>query len=201
MPIENRRRHNRLGISLPVRIQGHDASHQPWEEMSKCVDASEGGCSFLLKHPVLMGHVLTLNLPLPRRFRTYDLNTTIYQTFALINSALLEARGTRVGVAFLGRKAPAGYETAPGRQFLTERRRSRRGDLYLKIRLAAEKGEEGTVLENFGRGGARVMTGQPLSEGEVVTIEDAEGSFKAKAEVRSVYMGKDGIRRLNLRFL
>ncbi len=182
-------------------MQGHDLSDQPWEEASKCVDASQGGCSFLLKRGVLVGQVLVLHLPLPRRYRSYDPSTTIYETFALVHSAQLEAGRTRVGVAFLGRKAPPGYEKEPGRQFLTDRRRSRRGDLYLKVRLAGGAGEERTVLENFGRGGARVMTGQPLAEGEVVSLEDAEGSFKARAEVRSVYVGEDGIRRLNLRFL
>jgi hypothetical protein len=201
MGSENRRKHDRLGIALPVRVQGHDVSDEPWEELTKCVDASEGGCSFLLKQGVLVGQVLRLELPLPRRFRTYETKATQYETYALVHSAHLEVGGTRVGVAFLGREAPPGYAEEPGRQFHAERRHGRRGDMAMRVSLASAGSEEKTLLENFGSGGARVMTGRPLGEGEVVTIEDADGSFKAKAEIRSVYVGKDGIRRLNLRFL
>lgn len=169
--------------------------------MSKCGDASEGGCSFVVRHGVFPGQVLLLQLALPKRFRAYDALKTTYQTYALVQSACLGGGGTRVGVAFLGRTPPVGYDQRPGGRFLPERRRARRGELYLKVRLSKDGADEKTVLENFGRGGARVMTAQPFGEGEVVTIEDADGSFRAIAEVRSIYLGKDGIRRLNLKFL
>ncbi len=200
MPVDNRRRHDRLGISLPVRVNGHDPNGLPWQEMAKCSDASEGGCSFVLQHGVFPGQVLQLQLALPKRFRAYDAMKTTYQTYALVLSARLGGGGTRVGVAFLGRTPPVGYDGCPGGRFLPERRRSRRGEIYLKVKLSKDGADEKTVLENFGPGGARVMTAQPFGEGEVLTIEDAEGSFRATAEIRSIYLGKDGIRRLNLKF-
>ncbi|HET7293241.1 MAG TPA: PilZ domain-containing protein [Vicinamibacteria bacterium] len=200
MPVDNRRRHDRLGISLPVRVNGHDPSNLPWQEMAKCSDASEGGCSFVLQHAVFPGQVLMLQLALPKRFRAYDAMKTTYQTYALVQTAHLGVGGTRVGVAFLGRTPPVGYDRLPGGRFMPERRRARRGEIYLKVKLSKDGSDEKTVLENFGRGGARVMTAQPFGEGEVLTIEDSEGSFRAIAEVRSIYVGKDGIRRLNLKF-
>ena len=62
--------------------------------------------------------------------------------------------------------------------------------------------EERTIAENVGRGGARVMTSiSSLAPGDIVHLEEVGGPFKTRAEVRGSYVGKDRIRRLNLRFL
>ena len=62
--------------------------------------------------------------------------------------------------------------------------------------------EERTIAENVGRGGARVMTSMAaLAPGDIVHLEEVGGPFKTRAEVRGSYVGKDRIRRLNLRFL
>jgi serine/threonine protein kinase len=61
--------------------------------------------------------------------------------------------------------------------------------------------EERTIAENVGRGGARVMTTMSsVSIGDIVHLEEVGGAFKTRAEVRGRYVGRDGIRRLNLRF-
>jgi serine/threonine protein kinase len=62
--------------------------------------------------------------------------------------------------------------------------------------------EERTIAENMGRGGARVMTQMSsLAPGDIVHLEEVGGPFKTRAEVRGSYVGKDKVRRLNLRFL
>jgi tRNA A-37 threonylcarbamoyl transferase component Bud32 len=62
--------------------------------------------------------------------------------------------------------------------------------------------EERTIAENVGRGGARVMTTiSSLAPGDVVQVEEVGGRFKTRAEVRGSFLGRDRIRRLNLRFL
>ena len=62
--------------------------------------------------------------------------------------------------------------------------------------------EERTIAENVGRGGARVMTTMSsVGPGDVVYLEEVGGPYKTRAEVRGTYVGKDGIRRLNLHFL
>jgi tRNA A-37 threonylcarbamoyl transferase component Bud32 len=62
--------------------------------------------------------------------------------------------------------------------------------------------EERTVAENIGRGGARVFTSiSSLAPGDIVQLEQVDGPFKTRAEVRGTYIGKDRVRRLNLRFL
>jgi serine/threonine protein kinase len=62
--------------------------------------------------------------------------------------------------------------------------------------------EERTVAENIGRGGARVFTSFPsMAPGDIVYLEQVDGPFKTRAEVRGTYVGKDGVRRLNLHFV
>lgn len=202
MPAANRRKDLRLPIALPVRVHGFTPEGKAWEEMGKCEDASTGGAAFVISTEVRHGQVVHLALPLPKRYRRYDPMTATYQVYALVESVQPLGSGARVGVCFLGRKPPAGFEKNPGGLYAPERRTRKRGNVFLKVRLQklASGEEERTVLENYGAGGARVMTGHAFAEGEVVEIEDAEGSFRTRAEVRSIYVGKDGIRRINLRF-
>jgi hypothetical protein len=62
--------------------------------------------------------------------------------------------------------------------------------------------EERTIAENCGRGGARVMTTMTsLIVGDLVHLEEVGGPFKTRANVRGSYVGRDGIRRLNLQFV
>ena len=90
----------------------------------------------------------------------------------------------------------------------SERRRVTRLDIFVNfiIRRVGTAGtvlqEERTIAENVGRGGARVMTSMTaLAPGDIVHLEEVGGPFKTRAEVRGSYVGKDRIRRLNLRFL
>lgn len=90
----------------------------------------------------------------------------------------------------------------------SERRRVTRLDIFVNfiIRRVGTAGtvlqEERTIAENVGRGGARVMTSMAaLAPGDIVHLEEVGGPFKTRAEVRGSYVGKDRIRRLNLRFL
>jgi serine/threonine protein kinase len=89
-----------------------------------------------------------------------------------------------------------------------DRRRVTRLDIFVNfvLRRVGTLGtvlqEERTIAENVGRGGARVMTTMSsLTPGDIVHLEEVGGPFKTRAEVRGTYVGKDGIRRLNLRFL
>jgi hypothetical protein len=45
------------------------------------------------------------------------------------------------------------------------------------------------------------MTSLPVSKGEILLVEDPHGAFSLRAEAINVFVGKDGIPRLNLRFL
>jgi hypothetical protein len=213
---EERRREARLTLTMPVRVAGFGADGQPWTEMSTVKDVSASGAAFSLKHPVTRGHVLHLSLPLPKRFRSYDLTEASYHVYALVRSANGEAQGARVGVMFLGKipprdfgKDPAGLyllpeDPAPGK--VRERRQYPRLDVYVNVRLLRAEGasgprEERTIAENISRGGARVMSSLAVASGEVLLFSEVDGDFETRAEIRGLYVGPDNVPRLNLRFL
>jgi serine/threonine protein kinase len=91
---------------------------------------------------------------------------------------------------------------------ISERRIHSRLDIFVNfvLRRVGTLGtvlqEERTIAENVSRGGARVMTTMTsLAAGDVVFVEEVGGPFKGRAEVRGSYVGRDNIRRLNLKFL
>jgi hypothetical protein len=214
MSQNDRRKQARMGVSLAVRIQGHASDGSTWGEMSTTNDASQGGASFALQHAVQIGHVLHLSLPLPKRLRHYDLVESSYRVWALVRDVTVVPQGQRVGVMFLGKQPPRGFEQNPSGRYLMpqdapsrdERRQHPRVDVALSLRLRrtdpmAGLAEERTLTENVGRGGVRVMTGMPVAKGEVLVVEGPNGDTPLKAEIRNLYIGQDGVPRLNLCFL
>lgn len=201
-----RRKDERVGIWIPVRARGHDGSGKAWEETTRSLDVSQSGVAFVVKHPVQVGHVLHLTLPLPAKFRSYDKSEATYKTYALVVSTAKVGAGTRVGAALLGREAPAAHAADPGGSVVGERRRGKRGELLLKVHLRFDLGggrvkQETTVLEDFSAGGAKVQSKFEAAVGQTLEIDESEGVFCARAEVRGGYVGADGVRRLHLRFL
>jgi hypothetical protein len=211
-----------MGMNVTVRVLGHDTDGTPWEEMATSDDISYGGASFLLRHPHGVGQVLLLSAPLPRNFRRYDLAETSYKSYALIrNSRTTPSGGNVVGVMFLGRVPPKGFETKPGGRYRlptdpraasaadsaappSERRRHERLQLFVNLRVkrTGESGvmEEQTVTENVSRGGARVYTTLPVRKGESLAVTDLDSTVVADGVVRNVFVGSDRITRLNLQF-
>jgi PilZ domain len=207
-----------MGLSVPVRVLGHDPDGTAWEEMTTTDTASYGGASFALKHAHGVGQVLFISSPVPRNFRRYDLTEQSYRIFALVRNTRSGPAGEHVaGVMFIGRLPPKGHDTKPGGRYRLpddpktgptptgERRRQERLQLFVNLRLRRQgvSGalEEQTVTENVSRGGARVFTTLPVSSGETVTVTDLDGKVAAEAIVRHVYAGPDRVRRLNLQFL
>jgi len=223
----DRRKQQRMNLAVPVRVQGHNASGAPWTEMTMTENADFGGAAFTLKHSVTRGHALQLSLPLPKSFRTYDLTTPSYTVFCIVrNTSALPTGVYRVGVMFLGRHPPRGHAQNPGGVYLLpsdlvaganpgagpvrtgiERRAQPRYDLAVQLKLTRSEpvpfgpSSEQTMTRNLGSGGAMVLTALPVTRDEVVLIEDLQGILRTRAEVRGVFIGKDNIPRLNLRFL
>jgi hypothetical protein len=206
-----------MGLSVPVRVLGHDPDGTPWEEMTTTHTASFGGASFPLKHAHGVGQVLYISAPLPRNFRRYDLTEQSYRIFALVRNTRAGAGGEReAGVMFIGKVPPKGYDTKPGGRYRLpddprtgpaeggERRRRERMQLFVNLRLrrlgVSGVLEEQTVTENVCRNGARVFTTLPVSSGESLTVVDLDDKVAAEALVRNVYTGPDRVTRLNLEF-
>jgi len=205
-----------MGLSVPLRVLGHDPDGTPWEEMTATDDASLGGASFPLKHAHGVGQVLYISAPLPRIFRRYDLAEQSYRIYALVRNTRAGAAGRVAGVMFIGKVPPKGYETKPGGRYRLpddprsgpvvrgERRQRERLQLFVNLRLrrlaASGPLEEQTVTENVCRGGARVFTTLPVAAGETLTVADLEDKAAVEALVCNVYTGSDHVTRLNLQF-
>ena len=226
MDIGERRQDTRIGLHVPVRCQGFTRSGT-WDEMSGTEDASFRGASFHLKHPVQVGQVLLLLLPLPKRFRSHDLQETSYRVYGLVRNIKPEAVGAKIGVLFLGPRPPKGFAENPDGLYLlpsdkapavaaapggtgagggAERRAFERLQVYVDLRLTRPEArdtrrEERTLAENLSKGGARCPTTLPVDRGEIVHVEEVGGTFRTRAEVCDVRVGPDKVPRLHLRFL
>jgi len=162
--------------------------------------------AFVVKHPVQVGQVVQLTLPLPKELRSYDHTAQTYRTYAIAVSISKVGAGNRIGAAFLGKEPPPGYEKDPGGRFDQKRRQRTRGQLLLKVHLRfdlpdGKRQMETTLLEDYSAGGAKVQSKFDAKVGQTLEIDESEGVFTARAEVRGSYVGPDGIRRLHLRFL
>jgi hypothetical protein len=225
------RREDRLPVSLPVRVLGYDADGTSWQELTETDDLAAGGCSFRVKRPVFRGQVLRLALPMPKRLRRFDSEEPAYRVYGIVRDAVLEAGICRIGVMFYGKEPPTGFEGNPSTRFRLPsdvderpaaprpvqeeeerpdpygRRASERFDIFVDffMELVDEWGavlqEERTVADNISKGGARVLTSRDLAKGDVIVLHEVGGVFESRAEVKDLHVGKDGIRRLNVRFL
>jgi hypothetical protein len=211
MTEHDRRLQLRTSVSLPVRVQGQYPDGETWDEMTTTSVVSASGAALPLPRTVLLGQALHLSLPLPKRFRTFDLGAPTYDVYAVVASV---SPSGEVGLRFLGKDPPGGYARNRTGFFLTppttppapERRSAPRRDgvFFFVLKPRGDRGErqeEATVADNLGAGGARVMTTQSFVRGEVLEVEEAGGPFRTRAAVRHAYVGEDAVWRLNLMFL
>lgn len=211
-----RRKQRRVTMRFPVRVQGRESNGTTWEEMSSCEDASLGGVGLKLKRPVVLGQVLHLSMPLPQKFRQYDLTDASYRVYSLVrNVRPAPGGGVRVGLLFLGKNPPRGAESQPGELFLmpgdptpVERRKFQRMMTRLNLRLEAQDApggvamEETTIAEDVSLRGAQVKASTlPVVKGAILQVAEVGGDWKTRAEVRNISIGQDGHPRLHLLFL
>jgi hypothetical protein len=117
MPTE-RRKNARVGLAIPLRVQGFLADGATWEELTTTVDVSQGGACFSLGHEAELGQVLLLSLPLPKRLRQYDLHDVSYRVYTLVRGVRRRADQPRVGVMFFGKYPPRGFYQRPAARYL-----------------------------------------------------------------------------------
>lgn len=211
-----RRAHARIALRVPVRVVGFDHDGTPWEEMSSSLDVSRGGLTLQLRAPVQRGHVLKLTAPVPKAFRAYDETAPSYQVYAVVRGVGREGEeDTRVGVMFLGRSAPLGFEERPGALYLlpsdpvaawSEPRKHARFPARALVELrwlepwSGEDRAETTVTENLSAGGACIPTSLPLSRGDVVEVDEVGGLLATRAVVQNLTVTPDRVPRVHLQF-
>jgi hypothetical protein len=204
-----RRKSRRVAMRIPARVQGRDPNGTTWEEMASCDDISAGGVALVLKRPIRIGQVLHLALPLPQRFRKYNLTDASYLVYGLVRG---RRKGNKVGILFLGKRPPRGTESLPTELFLLpgdpKPLAADKHGFEVLLRLEAEQApggvaqEERSIAQNVGErtADARTMS-LPVFKGVTITVEEVGGEFKTRAEVRNVAIGKDGQPLLSLLFI
>ncbi len=111
----SRRFTERLESSLWVDVHGRDALDASWIQRGCLVDASRSGARLMLAHEVEPCQLLHLAMPIPAEMRCYDEDKEIYEIWALVRSVSpltegdSEVQAYEVGVAFIGKNAPASY--------------------------------------------------------------------------------------------
>ena len=124
---KSRRLRERVKLALPVRVECRETADFRWTEVSRLIDVTPFGAGFTLAHQTEVGRLLLLTSPMPRQLRSFDHAEDQYKVWALVRnvrphrSAGAAARpdGPRfeVGVAFVGRRAPASYEQDPSLRY------------------------------------------------------------------------------------
>jgi hypothetical protein len=199
-----------------VSVRGHSRDGTLWEETTSTTDVCQGGVALNLSRPAAMGQVMLLSLPLPPIFRRYDATAVSYRVWSLVRYAGTEGPPYRMGLMFLGRHPPRGYEANPGGLYFLPsdpqpawavKRSFQRYELLVTVRLRrldeSREGppEELTITEDLSLGGAKVRTGLTVSKGELVLVQEVDGPFRASAVVQNVAMGPDKVTRMNLQFM
>jgi hypothetical protein len=113
-----RRKFPRLGLAIPLRVQGFLPDRSIWEEFSTTTDVSSGGACFPLVHDVDLGQVLLLSIALPKRLRQYDLNEVTYRIYTLVRGVRRRSDRPRIGVMYFGKFPPRGFDERPSARYL-----------------------------------------------------------------------------------
>jgi hypothetical protein len=208
----DRTRHDeRFGVPVNLRVNGgHEPGATPWEEVTITRDASAGGASFLVDHPVSVGDVLRLQIlpPLPETFGAPDLKEPSPPAYAVVRSSVPDSRRRRVGVKFFNDVEGLMPARAPVPPLGTDERREREryvASVHFLVQKVDAAGavvaEALTVAENVSEGGAQLLGPLPVKTGDRVVVWEAGGRFVNLAEVRHALVEEGGLRRMNVVFL
>jgi hypothetical protein len=109
----------RLKVSMPVQVIGRGIDGEKFREICQTQDASAFGLCFTLQSIVSRGTILFLSMRMPRRLRLFDLAKDIYQVYAQVQRVqLLGQGGCEIGVSFIGRNPPPGYDSYQTSEYL-----------------------------------------------------------------------------------
>ncbi len=220
----------RLPLHLPVRVRGRETPTFEWTEITRLINVTPFGAGFALKHPTEKGRLLHMTIPMPRQLRVFDHVEDQYRIWAVVRymkSAIADNKTVfNVGVAFIGKRAPASYETEPWKRYdistsafealskpedilipLTDQRVNTRYNIAVDMRLELVNVEgevsesEHTVTENISANGATIFTTLQIPQGRFIRLTSEQYGVTAHAAIRSRSTGADGVPRIHVEFI
>jgi hypothetical protein len=116
------RRIQRIGLALPIRIEGKVNQEVAWSEITRLQDVSAFGAGFNLNRPVKRGRLVALTMPMPRQLRCYDYMEPQYRIWGLVRRCIgiknkVDAEQYAIGVAFIGKHPPLSYRDDPAKLY------------------------------------------------------------------------------------
>lgn len=222
----------RLALHLPVRVQGRDTPDFEWTEMTRLANVTPFGAGFPLKHPTEKGRLLYMTIPMPRQLRVFDHVEDQYRIWAVVRYMKAKAsdKGTvfDVGVAFIGKRAPASYAAEPWKRYdistsafqalaapddilkplpSSDQRTQTRHNIAvdMRIELVDVSGQitesEHTVTEDISTQGATIFTMLQIPTGRFIRLTSEQQGITAHAAIRSRSIGADGVPRIHVEFI
>lgn len=227
----------RLELKLPVKIACRETRDFEWVEMTRLTDVTPFGAGFTLKRPTEKGRLLHMTIPMPRQLRVFDHVEDQYRVWALVRYLRVTLHKTEktsvfnVGVAFIGKRPPTGYEENPSRRFeiagsaaeslasveeidvVVKRESGRDKRVHTRhnipvdmlLEMLNEKGgvgqSESTVTENISLKGATIFTSLAIPVGRFIRLTSSQYQMTVHAVVRSTSTGSDNIPRIHVEFI
>lgn len=122
------RKINRIGLSLPARVECKVNQTVSWNEITRLNDVSAFGAGFNLPRPIKRGRLVLMTIPMPRQLRCFDHVEPQYRVWGLVRHCVpfrkypTSPENYAIGVAFIGRYPPVGYMEDPAKLFDVQQR-------------------------------------------------------------------------------
>jgi hypothetical protein len=222
----------RLALHLPVRIRCRETPDFEWTEVTRLINVTPFGAGFTLQRPTEKGRLLHMTIPMPRQLRVFDHVEDQYRIWAIVRYMKVSTIDKRtvfdVGVAFIGKRAPASYETEPWKRYdistnifealtvpeniltpfpAADQRNLTRHNIAVDMRIEIVDvngeiiGSENTVTENISTKGATLFTTLQTPPGRFIRLTSEQQGITAHAAIRSRSTGADGIPRIHVEFV
>ena len=233
MSEQQKRIRERLELQIPVRVVCRETPDFEWMEVTRLQNVTPFGAGFTLKRPTEKGRILHMTIPMPRQLRVFDHAEDQYRVWALVRYVKGKTNPENnkpffdIGVAFIGKRAPASYQNEPWRRYeiatsslqrmitveemhvvgTADQRVHTRHFIPVDLLLETldEKSEveasESTVTENISRKGATIFTSLRLPVGRFIRLTSAQYGLMVFAVIRSLSIGADGIPRIHVEFI
>lgn len=222
----------RLPLTLPVRVRGRETPDFEWNEVTRLTNVTPFGAGFTLRHPTEKGRLLHMTIPMPRQLRVFDHVEDQYKIWAVVRhvkASIVENKTVfDVGVAFIGKRAPASYEKEPWKRYdisttalqalaapeeiltplptVDQRKHTRHNiavDMLIELvdSSGAVTDTEQTVTEDISTRGATLFTTLEIPLGRFVRLTSEQYRMTVHAAIRSRSTGADGVPRIHVEFI
>ena len=120
---KDERRMQRIGLTLPIRVEYKVNQTVSWTEVTRLHDVSAFGAGFQLPRPVKRGRLILMTIPLPRQLRCYDYMEPQYRVCGIVRNCIpLKNNATTpetyaIGTAFIGKYPPVSYIEDPSKLY------------------------------------------------------------------------------------